>query len=762
MAEIAADALRPYLVRVHGLDGAVRGTGFFVTQDRVVTCAHVIGEDQVVQLFLAGDLAGEGLLGHVRARSELGTDGEAPWPFPDLAILEVPGGSYPCLPVLAARPSGLDDCFTHGFAPRQGEIAKGTSRRFGFEGPDGDGYFLLRQGQATSGLSGSPLVCPTRRAVVGVVAASRDIGSDLGGWASPIAALIAEGPSDDELIEQGRIVARDNPTSAIRSRELWWKVLPSTEDDDGLLRGWARFVRQSKSNPSDLLLADFGVVPHLFAERELAEAEDWCNTADAISILNFPALAGAGKTRFAIELCQRMEPSGWRVGFWQGVNDVASIHAPRLIVIDYAENVAVVDLREFLGRLLATATPLTPVRVLLLTRRRRARNIDPLDQVRTHCPATLRVVIDAARDSQAAPVSLTKVQRVELYKMAVSRFREAWSGARNEQIDVPDLSHSRYENVLDVLFESYDCVLAREVNAGDRNQRSRGESIDRVLDHEERYWGLTPVVGASLPQVRLSVALMTLTGADTRSEAKNLVALVYGIEKSSSRVRRATLNWLYDHYGSGSELNPLGPDRVGEALIVRAFIELPHGLAELVGGVFETLSNGQISHALVVLSRICSSSRAIRQIVAVAIAENLERIAIAIARVLGCARVAVLVYTQKSQPAVSLPHNSAAIVSLTRLITGPLREDLVLASFATGPSKRTLADYYSEFGGLAEAAGQYSEAVRLYTNARLVVNELSISAQTAGAAARYRRLSSALTLRLKELASNVIAIEAAS
>lgn len=48
----------------------------------------------------------------------------------------------------------------------------------------GRGFLQVKAGQAAPGLSGAPLVCPVRRAIVGVVAVTRDARSDLAGWAA--------------------------------------------------------------------------------------------------------------------------------------------------------------------------------------------------------------------------------------------------------------------------------------------------------------------------------------------------------------------------------------------------------------------------------------------------------------------------------------------------------------------------------------------------------------------------------------------------
>jgi len=744
--EVVADALRPYLVRIHSLNGPSLGTGFFATPNRVITCSHVIGADNTFLVFPASNLIGEGLEAVVRARSQLGVVGEFPWPFPDLAVLEVSADAHPCAPVVAINPTGQHDCFTYGFAPREDETPIGTSRKFRFIGSEGDGYFIFGEGQATRGLSGAPVVCPTRRAVVGVITASRDVGTDLGAWASPIASLLIDSDIDSDLKDQGRIIASENPVSAIRSRTLWWKVLPHDRDTDCLLRGWADFNRQPKSKPSDLLLADFGVVPHLFHDLDLQEAVDWCESPQAISIRNVPAQAGAGKTRFALELCKEMYSRDWVVGFWQGSVQVSEVHAPRLIVIDYAENVNVMDLRALFTSLTTRSTPMAPARIMLLTRARGPRSVDPLEQLRSHCPASLRTVLDAADDCSVTQSPLTDEQRKTLYATAVDRFSTAWLHENATQLEIPDLSHFRYGTALEVLFEAFDCVLATELAPDEREAESKIEPIERVLDHEERYWGTAPVTGASRSQIRLAVALITMVGADNKAEAESLMNVVYGSADARAEIRRATIGWLYNIYGDSHRLIPLRPDRVGEALIARAISENADNTHAIFREMFNALSPTQLDHTLVVLNRVCTSHRAIRPIVATAIAANLKNIATTIDSILKEANAEQLA---ESIPATLLGDFSI-ITSLARLVTGHLQYDLVAACLEDEQYARNLAAYYSVLGELVGEVGQVPEAQRLFSNARLVVNDL-VDLTESDRKDGYRLLSSQLEQRRRDL-----------
>ncbi|WP_329282030.1 S1 family peptidase [Streptomyces sp. NBC_01451] len=199
MGELDWRSSRRFIVRLHTPDGRhTLGTGFFVAYGKVLTCAHVVhdasegGPLDKVLVFPDPSLRSEPVLARVTASTEPPSDAVL-WPMPDLALLELEGDLHhevlPLRPQRRLRPDARYQ--TWGYAPRaDGETPDGTSVSFRFEGYDGDGYLRLAAGQAAAGLSGSPLVDATRPdEVIGVIAASRDVRTDLGGWATPVSAL---------------------------------------------------------------------------------------------------------------------------------------------------------------------------------------------------------------------------------------------------------------------------------------------------------------------------------------------------------------------------------------------------------------------------------------------------------------------------------------------------------------------------------------------------------------------------------------------
>jgi len=182
----------------------------------------------------------------------------------------------------------------------------------------------------------------------------------------------------------GSEIRRANRAAVLRDRASWHRVLPVEESDDVLLRPWGDFHKTRRPDPADLLLPGFGVVPYLFRDADLTAASAWCESAEALAVSVVPGRGGAGKTRFALELCRRMEhpDRGWVCGMWDAAQvaaaSLAALPLPRLIVVDYTESEDLPALRSLLDRLRRQATDIAPARVLLLTRSGVARARDPI------------------------------------------------------------------------------------------------------------------------------------------------------------------------------------------------------------------------------------------------------------------------------------------------------------------------------------------------------------------------------------------------
>ncbi|GAA3216206.1 trypsin-like serine protease [Dactylosporangium siamense] len=615
--------LRRHTVRINHPHGRLLGSGFFVAPGWVMTAAHVVydlvegGELPVVSVTPSDeDVGTDGVEGEVVVRSAPG-NGTGVWPFPDVALVRLRPtqewvGRHPCVWLDDRHP--VKTCHAYGYPVRvPGVTPSGGPATFDFEGETSDRYLQLKAGQAAPGLSGAPLVCPVQRGVVGVVVSSRDVDTDLGGLATPVGALLGEltGVPQD-LAEKLREVRGLGVAAVLADRASWHRVLQMPAAETSLAPPLARFQRKPRSLPAEMLLADAGVVPYLFRGHELEEAQRWCEQASAMEVWRFTGPGGAGKTRFAIELCKIMKGRGWLAGFWDGPAaaadtgfDVADVPLPRLIVLDYVEAFAAGDLRVLLGRLQIRASELAPVRVLLLSRTT-AGDTDVLREIGKAAGVQLRNVLNDAPD----PLDVGGIpvgQRRRLYEAAVMAFRAAWF-PDPPQLAIPriDLTADRYAVPLEVLLEAFDHALSGRP-AGGAPDTDR-MPVERALDHEERYWSLAAPPELTDQERRTAVALATLAGADRDSRGEALLeVLPVFAEPGAAGLRRRTVQWLRGLYDGSARINPLRPDRLGEVLVATTLAEQDDGGPALLRSVLALPDDAQVSRSLDLLARLAAT-----------------------------------------------------------------------------------------------------------------------------------------------------------
>lgn len=220
-------------------EGETWGTGFFAARGRILTCAHVV----VVSGRISDDIwifHEDGRSAHVTVESEnlFASD------YPDLALLNVDLARYPAFqdhPCVTLHPAVRphDDVYTYGFGytktRRPG--ASMTAEVEGWAQPGGqtdrpEKLIQLKQGQVLPGLSGAPLLNLRTGAVCGVVKATRDNLTDLGGWAIPARTVLERYRSIlSEGADRGRLY-EGMPPRALRedlAPKLYDREVP---DDD--------------------------------------------------------------------------------------------------------------------------------------------------------------------------------------------------------------------------------------------------------------------------------------------------------------------------------------------------------------------------------------------------------------------------------------------------------------------------------------------------------------------------------------------------
>ncbi|MET9199587.1 trypsin-like peptidase domain-containing protein [Gordonia sp. NPDC003585] len=193
--------MRDAIVRVCGPRDD--GTGFFVTPNKILTCAHVarcaVGD--AVTLFHRG----KELRGTVLAQRPLTHDlpKEGISPFPDLCLIAVDEAPNAHVMRLDAEmPQSGTRIETTGFTKTLSKVPAEEPATFTYVGQHttpGGSLLKLQGGEAVAGMSGGPLVDSARDAVCGVLKTSRQRDTDRGGWGIPISAVLE---LDSDLIRE--------------------------------------------------------------------------------------------------------------------------------------------------------------------------------------------------------------------------------------------------------------------------------------------------------------------------------------------------------------------------------------------------------------------------------------------------------------------------------------------------------------------------------------------------------------------------------
>jgi hypothetical protein len=104
--------------------------------------------------------------------------------------------------------------------------------------------------------------------------------------------------------------------------------------------------REKPQTTIDLLRTDVRATTFVGRAAQCRQLAEWRASPQSIAVLCFTGVAGAGKTRLAIEACETAEAEGWAAGFARS-EELARFHATQnlvhwaldrdtLIVIDYA------------------------------------------------------------------------------------------------------------------------------------------------------------------------------------------------------------------------------------------------------------------------------------------------------------------------------------------------------------------------------------------------------------------------------------------
>jgi tetratricopeptide (TPR) repeat protein len=312
-------------------------------------------------------------------------------------------------------------------------------------------------------------------------------------------------------------------------------------------------------------------------------------------------------------LCRHLTSYSWLAGLLGGsisdeldrtaVDELLGAETARLILVDYAET-RVEQLSALVPLLAANATLTNPVRVVLTVRTKRPGRDwssgllgggDAFDIFVTE--AGLDVLSEHPLEGNA---------RAALFLGAHQAFvdcRTGSGGTASAVGSVPaELGSDAYSSPLMVVIGAY---LAAEDAIGP--PATSDELLDGLLDHEGRYWRQ---IASSVPvavdnaQSRRVVALATVGGADSESEAARLVSLLTDFSDAPAERRAQLARFGAALYPGERYWNQLEPDRVGEHLVATTFGNDPHLLTAVLGD----RDADALTHSVRLLSRAAANN----------------------------------------------------------------------------------------------------------------------------------------------------------
>ena len=372
------------------------------------------------------------------------------------------------------------------------------------------------------------------------------------------------------------------------------------------------------TSPADLLRADAAAAP--FRDRpELGQLLSWCEDPAWTSVRLVVGPGGQGKSRLAQQLITSLTQgaaaagqTGWAAlvladhADLTGAAVLADVTSPILVVVDYAEGRSTT-----LGPLFAAASQAeSKMRLLLL-----ARNAGPW---RTERVEPARHMESLADDRIVLPLHSLEPDaagREKAWREAISAYASRlgeldgyhhlpWPELQ-QQLDPPNVAAERFPTVLSLQMDALAALMRAADFTPNTKHPQAGDAEGVLLSHEQRYWTRVAHqhgVTLSPSTQRCLVAMATLWGAGTPTEARQLVAAVLGRPDDDDAVV-STATWLatlyqtVDNYWTG-----LQPDLLGEHLVASTLG--PSGdCPDMVARTRVRATTAQMARGLTVLGR---------------------------------------------------------------------------------------------------------------------------------------------------------------
>ncbi|MFC8350988.1 tetratricopeptide repeat protein, partial [Streptomyces sp. NPDC057280] len=382
----------------------------------------------------------------------------------------------------------------------------------------------------------------------------------------------------------------------------WQDLAEAADPVDGLVR-----------SPAALLRARRQTVPFHGRTAQLDQLQAWSDLPVFGALLLYGS-GGQGKTRLAQQFANTLTAQRWSV-LWlrpdaspESLTMLSAAAVPLLVIVDYAETrtAQVTALLEAAARHSGS----TPCKMLLIARTAG----DWWQQLQSHTSLAEDLLDNAPTISLSPLEPEASESPTDAYHQALRAYAAqlprvdglrqydwpAIAAHLNVRTPHPGRAATSDSQNVQTALTVHMTALADLLDATPRpltrtpdQSASHGNDRtveDRLLKHEERYWAATSShLHATLTQTTLTDALAAvfLTGADTLTEADDLLACLPALTDQSRDRRNAVRDWiaaLYPPTTPGRPWDSLQPDRLAERFIGRRLQHHPELAHHLIPG----------------------------------------------------------------------------------------------------------------------------------------------------------------------------------
>jgi hypothetical protein len=328
-------------------------------------------------------------------------------------------------------------------------------------------------------------------------------------------------------------------------------------------------AEDARAQPSRMLHARYEVVPFVGRSDLLGRLTEWLEEAAAVSVRLVHGPGGQGKSRLAAHFA-REHADRWMV--WQARHDLVPSRGPGrptgpdtaaglLVIADYADRWALRDLEALIADLRTYARGLPgshPLRFLLLARSAGS------------WWAALKDDLEAGYDIRSQAINLPMlgedIDRAELFAAAREWFTARMDIGEVGRIPVPaELSRPTFGRVLTIHMAALADVDARQ--RGTIPPRDPERISAYLLRRERAQWHKLQADALTVTSARdmgRAVYAATLTGPLPRSQGIEVLGRVRVASQTEANHILDDHQRCYPPLASGTVLEPLYPDRLGE------------------------------------------------------------------------------------------------------------------------------------------------------------------------------------------------------